>query len=137
MMEPAGWLVARPARHVALGLDHGGKRIERGPMPGAGRPEYPDRRRAEGRSNVQQPGIVRYRNGRSRKRQDRIAQIGAGEIAGLRRVAYDLGRKSLLVGAAHDPDRKAQLRKMCRKRPVGSPSLRWPDGARREHGGWL
>ena len=74
MPEPAGRLVAWPARYIGRGLDHGGERIERRPMPRAGRPEYSDRRRADGRGHVQQAGVVRYRHGRRRERQDGIAQ---------------------------------------------------------------
>jgi hypothetical protein len=133
MPEPAGRLVARPAWHVGLGLDHGGERVERRPMPGAGGPEYADRRCAEGRSHVQQAGIVRYRHGRGCERQDGVAQIGAGEVAGLRCAACDFGGESLLAGAADHPDRKAQFGKARRKRPIGGPSLRRPDGAGGEH----
>ena len=66
MAEPADRLVAGPAGSSVVGLDDGGQRIERRPVPGAGRPEYADRRRAERRRDVQQAGIVGHRDARRR-----------------------------------------------------------------------
>ena len=88
--EPANRLVARPARQVGGGFDGGGQRIERSPVPGAGRPEYADRRRAGRRRDVNQTGIVRHRHGGPGQRQNGVAQIGAGQIAGCG-IADDFG----------------------------------------------
>ena len=65
------------------GLLHGGgDRIERRPMPRAGRPENADRRRAErGRDVHAGPKSFEIATFGCRERQDRVAQVGAGEIA--------------------------------------------------------
>ena len=80
--DAAGRLVARLAVELLDGLLHGGgDRIERRPMPRAGRAENADGRGAERGRDVQQARVVRDRDVRRGKRQDRVAQIRAGEIA--------------------------------------------------------
>ena len=58
MAEAADGFVARPAGQFVLRLNRRRQRIERRPMPRAGRPEYSDGGRAQGRRDVQKTGIV-------------------------------------------------------------------------------
>ena len=81
MPEAADRLVAGPAGELGRGLDHRRDRIERRPVPRAGRPEDADRRRADRRRDMQQAGIVRDRGLRGGERQDGVAQVGAGQVA--------------------------------------------------------
>ena len=69
-------------------------------------PENADRRRAERGGDVQEAGIVGDRHRRGRQRENGVAQIVAGEVAGLG-VADDLGGKRLLIGTAQDPNGEA------------------------------
>ena len=54
MAEPADRLVAGPAGQLARRLHRCRERIERRPVPWAGRAEYADRRRAESGGDMQQ-----------------------------------------------------------------------------------
>ena len=54
MAEPADRLVAWPAGQLAYRLDRGGERVERRPVPWAGRAENADRRRAGSGGHMEQ-----------------------------------------------------------------------------------
>ena len=132
--EAAGRLVAGPARHLGLGLDHRGDRIERRPVPGAGRAENADRRRPDGGGDVEQAGIVGDHDVRGGGGEDRVAQVGAGEIAApRRRRGDDLRGEVLFERPADHPDRIAARGEVAHQLGISAPSLRRTDGARRDH----
>src|SRR5258705_5636999 len=81
MVEPADRLVARAARQIVGRFNHRGDRVERSPVPWASRSEDSDGRCAEGSGDVQQTGIVRYRDIRRGERENGVAQVGPGEVA--------------------------------------------------------
>ena len=102
--EPADRLVAGPAGQLARGFDHRGERIERRPVPRAGRAENADRRRADGRRDMQEAGIVRDRGRGGGERQDGVAQVGAGQVAdAVGRRRDDLGRERLARPGRRSP----------------------------------
>ena len=81
MAEPADRLVAGPARQIVGRFNRRGDRIERSPVPWARRAEDSHRRCAERGGDVQQTGIVRYRDICRGERQNGIAQVGPGQVA--------------------------------------------------------
>src|SRR5262249_24626803 len=100
--QAANRLMAWPAGQFACGFDHGGDRVERSPVPCAGRAENSDGRRAERSRHVQQPGIVRYRDGCRREHENRVAQVGTREVADISAVG-DLAGKLLFPWSADHP----------------------------------
>ena len=136
MHEPAGRLVAGPAGHVGLGLDDGGERVERRPVPGAGRPEDADGRRADRGGDMHQAGIVRHRGAGELQRQDGVAQVRRGEVArggagGARRSRPRAGSRP-----GCPAPRPRRLRAVELARELGEigdrPALARADRARRE-----
>ena len=133
MLHAAGRLVARLAVELHRRLHGRGDRIERRPMPRAGGAEYADRRGAERGRDVQQPRVVRHCDVGRRQRQDRAAQVSAGQIAGERAgIRDDLRRERLLVRSAEDPDGDALCGQAPRHIRVGGPAFRRPDRAGRQ-----
>src|SRR6516164_8486345 len=87
MPEPANRFMAWPAGKLGCCLDCGGDRVERCPMPWAGRSEDADARGAECSGHMQEPGIVRYRGAGSGERENGIAQVRTRQVADTRRVS--------------------------------------------------
>src|SRR6516164_5547278 len=81
MPKPANRFMAGPARKLACCLDHRSDRIKWRPMPGAGRSENADARGAERSGDMQEPGIVGYRQACRRERENGIAQVRTREVA--------------------------------------------------------
>src|SRR5262249_18073209 len=101
--EAANRFMTWPAGQFAYGFDYGGDRVERSPVPWAGRAEDSDSRCAECGRDVQQTGIVRYRDGCRRECENRVAQIGPGEVADVNAVG-DHGGNLLFARSADHPD---------------------------------
>ena len=146
-------ITCRPGSRACSGDDRGGRpargragnrarsrpaqrrqRVERRPMPRAGRAENADGRRSQRGSNVQQARVVRYREIGGCQRQDGIAQIGAREVADRRRCSRaNLLRQRRFVRAADD-HRRLHHRRANRAATLGEtcarPSLRRSNCAR-------
>src|SRR6185503_19050589 len=104
MNEPAGRLMAGPAGHVRQSFDHRRERIERRPMPWAGRSEDADGWRANGGGDMNEAGIVRHAGAGAFQRQDGVAEVRRREVAaGGAGGRYDLGGKRALGWAAQHP----------------------------------
>ena len=73
--EAADRLVAGPAGDFAGGLDRRRDRIERRPVPRAGRAEDAHRRGADGGGDMQQAGIVRHGGLRGGERQNGVPVV--------------------------------------------------------------
>ncbi len=104
-------------------------------MPRAGRPEHGDGRPAERRRDVHQPRIVGNDRIAAGEREDRLAQIIAGEVSGaVARGLNDLRGRRLFARAADDPHMDALSRKGARKLGImrDRPCLSGPDRARGE-----
>src|SRR5262249_28867926 len=131
MAEAANRFMTWPAGQFARGFDHGGDRVERSPVPWAGRAEDSDGRCAECGRDVQQTGIVRYRDGCRRERENRVAQVGPGKVADIGAVG-DLGGKLPFTRSADHPYPMALGSEPAREigvrgkgPPLGGPDRAW------------
>src|SRR6059058_4629785 len=103
MAESADRLVARPARQIVGRFNDRGDRVEGSPVPWAGRAEDSDSRCAERGGDVQQTGIVRYRDIRRGERENGVAQVRPGEVADIASSSSNLGGNLFFVWSADHP----------------------------------
>ena len=103
-------------------------------------PKMPIEGVPSGRGDMEKAGIVGNRRGGGGERQDGVAQIVAGQVAG-RRIADDLRGQRFFAGAAQHPDRKTLGKESAGQRGIGGarPAFRRSDRARaqaRRRGGF-
>src|SRR5262245_47556925 len=130
MAKSADRLVARAARQIVCRFNDCGDRVEGSPVPWAGRAEDSDGRRAERGGDVQQTGIVRYRDIRRGERENGIAQVGPGEVADVA-SSSNLGGNLFFVWSADHPYPMTLGGKLAREIGIegGRPALGGAHGA--------
>ena len=111
MAKPADRLVARAARQIVCRFNDSGDRVEGSPVPWACRAEDSDGRCAERGGDVQQTGIVRYRDIRRGERENGIAQVGPREVAD---IAFSGGDRAELAAAGKFDRGRARGPEVCR-----------------------